>query len=275
MSYWIGVEDGLIYRVRLSGQFELDQVLGDALPLGDIGTGEAAFDAVLTLSDFGKPVHIEAPEIASVPAVGAQGPDAPAPTVATALDSGWVRYEATRDGSAVALPPSWEVVQLDPDDVSRSLGPLRAEEPALADRIERQVKLLSAVGIVKLYGFDRGTPEADTGLTSISIIGQDAGIELSLDFYASLAMQLVLALPELDGIVERTRVDLNGTIAEELSFTLNLADLDDGIARLRVIQYLVTRGPKLYAVTLSTKVDTAEELEQTFSQIARSFHLTE
>ena len=88
-------------------------------------------------------------------------------------------------------------------------------------------------------------------------------------------MQLVLALPELDGIVERTRVDLNGTIAEELSFTLNLADLDDGIARLRVIQYLVTRGPKLYAVTLSTKVDTAEELEQTFSQIARSFHLTE
>ena len=275
VSYWIGVEDGLIYRVRLSGQFELDQVLGDALPLGDIGTGEAAFDAVLTLSDFGKPVHIEAPEIASVPAVGAQGPDAPAPTVATALDSGWVRYEATRDGFAVALPPSWEVVQLDPDDVSRSLGPLRAEEPVLADRIERQVKLLSAVGIVKLYGFDRGTPEADTGLTSISIIGQDAGIELSLDFYASLAMQLVLALPELDGIVERTRVDLNGTIAEELSFTLNLADLDDGIARLRVIQYLVTRGPKLYAVTLSTKVDTAEELEQTFSQIARSFHLTE
>ena len=186
VSYWIGVEDGLIYRVRLSGQFELDQVLGDALPLGDIGTGEAAFDAVLTLSDFGKPVHIEAPEIASVPAVGGQGPDAPAPTVATALDSGWVRYEATRDGFAVALPPSWEVVQLDPDDVSRSLGPLRAEEPVLADRIERQVKLLSAVGIVKLYGFDRGTPEADTGLTSISIIGQDAGIELSLDFYASL-----------------------------------------------------------------------------------------
>ena len=88
-------------------------------------------------------------------------------------------------------------------------------------------------------------------------------------------MQLVLALPELDGLVERTRVDLNGTIAEELRFTLDIADMDDGIARLRVVQYLVTRGPQLFAVTLSAPVDTAEELEQTLLRIAQSFELTE
>ena len=81
VSYWIGVDDGLIYRVTLSGQFELDQELGDALRLGDIGSVDAAFDAVLTLSD-----------------------------------SGWVRHEATGHEFAVSLPPSWEIVQLEPDE---------------------------------------------------------------------------------------------------------------------------------------------------------------
>jgi hypothetical protein len=195
--------------------------------------------------------------------------------VATPLDSGWVRYEATVDGFAVALPPWWEIVQLDPDDVPRSPEPLQAEEPVLADRINRQVGLLTAAGIVKLFGFDRSTPEADVGLTTISVVRRDAGIVLSLDFFASLVMQLVLALPELDGTVERARVDLNGTIAEELRYTLNLPDLDDGTARLAVVQYLVTRGAVLYAVTLSAAVDTVGELEQIFAQIARSFEVTE
>ena len=275
VAYWIGVDDGLIYKVRLGGQFELDQELGDVLPLDDIEAGDASFDAVLPLSDFGKPVHIEAPEIASAPSGAAEGPDAPGPIVATPLDSGWVRYEATVDGFAVALPPWREIVQLDPDDVPRSPEPLQAEEPVLADRINRQVELLTAAGIVKLFGFDRSTPEADVGLTTISVVRRDAGIVLSLDFFASLLMQLVLALPELDGTVERARVDLNGTLAEELRYTLNLPDLDDGTARLAVVQYLVTRGAVLYAVTLSTAVDTVGELEQIFAQIARSFEVTE
>lgn len=275
VSYWIGVDDSLVHRVRLSGQFELDQGLGDAFPLGDITAGDAAFDAILTLSDFDKPVDIQPPEIVSAPAGGAEGSGAAAPIVATPLDSGWVRYQANADGFAVALPPTWQIVQLDPDDVPGSLEPIRAAEPVLADRIGRQVELLTAAGIVRLYGFDRGALEGDVGLTSISVISQDAGIDLSLDFYASLGMQLVLALPELDGMVERTRVDLDGTIAEELRYTLNVPDLGDGRARLRVTQYLATRGPQLYALTLSTTVDTAGELEQTFEQISRSFDLTE
>ena len=77
-----------------------------------------------------------------------------------------------------------------------SLEAIRADEPVLADRISRQLELLPAAGIVKLFGFDRGTPEGETGLTSISVISQDAGVPLSLDFYASLGMQHVLARPE-------------------------------------------------------------------------------
>jgi hypothetical protein len=77
VSYRIGVDDGLIYRVDLAGQFELDQEFSDAFPLGDIGAGDAAFDAVVTLSDFGKPVNIEAPEITPAPTsrVVDRGPD--------------------------------------------------------------------------------------------------------------------------------------------------------------------------------------------------------
>ena len=163
LTYWIGVDDGLIYRVALAGQFDLDQELGDALPLGDIGAGDAAFEAVLTLSDFGKPVNIEAPDIASTPTGATEGTDAATSTVATPPDSGWVRHDATMDGFAVALPPSWEIVQLDPEDVSQSLEPLRAGEPLLADRIVRQIGLLPATAKVRLFGFDRGVRGGGSG----------------------------------------------------------------------------------------------------------------
>ena len=273
VSYWIGVDNGLIYQVRLGGRIALDEGIGDALRLGDIGAGAAPFDAVLTLSDFDKPVHIEAPEIASAPAGGADVPDASATTVATPPDSGWVRHEAPGHEFAVSLPPSWEIVQLAPDDVTTSLEAIRADEPVLADRISRQIELLPAAGIVKLFGFDRGTLEGETGLTSISVITQDAGFALSLDFYAGLGMQHVLALPELDGTVERTRVSLFGITAEEMRYTLDMPDQVDGGARLRVIQYLFAKGTVLWALTLATPTEGSEEYIPVLEEIAQSIEV--
>ncbi len=273
VTYWIGVDDGLIHQVDLKGQFELDEELGGIIPVGDIEVSEATIEAVLTLSDFGKPVQIEAPEVAAPPASGTAARDVPESIMATPLDSGWVRYKAMGDEFALSLPPEWEIVQLNLDDVPASLESLGAENRVLAGRVTRQIEILPEAGEVKLFGFDRGGPPADEGLTSVSVVGQDAGVVLSLDFYAALGMQLVLALPGLDGQVERNRVSLFGTAAEELRYTLNLPDPVYRDARLSVIQYLFAKGTVLWALTLATPADTAEENLTVLEDIAQSIEV--
>ena len=62
VSFWIGVDDGLLTRVSARG----DIVLAEEkfTPLGRLGSGAATVSIVLTLSDFGQDVSIEAPETA-------------------------------------------------------------------------------------------------------------------------------------------------------------------------------------------------------------------
>ena len=59
-EFWVGVDDFLIYRI--SAEAEVD--IADLGPLGDAGiSGPATISLTITLSDFGEPVLIEAPEL--------------------------------------------------------------------------------------------------------------------------------------------------------------------------------------------------------------------
>ena len=59
-EFWVGVDDFLIYKI--SAEAEVD--VGDLGPLGDAGvSGPATITLTITLSNFGEPVVIEAPEL--------------------------------------------------------------------------------------------------------------------------------------------------------------------------------------------------------------------
>ena len=60
VEFWIGVEDGLLRRISIEADASLDDG-GDGL-LAEVGvSGDAALSLTIDLSDFGKPVSIEAP----------------------------------------------------------------------------------------------------------------------------------------------------------------------------------------------------------------------
>ena len=60
-EFWIGVDDFLIRKITAEAEVGLDE-LGGAL--GDVGiSGPATISLTITISDFGKPVVIEAPEL--------------------------------------------------------------------------------------------------------------------------------------------------------------------------------------------------------------------
>lgn len=57
---WIGAEDGLVYRIDVTGEVDLDEL---GLPLASAGiTGTADLVLQIRLSDYGTPVEIEPPE---------------------------------------------------------------------------------------------------------------------------------------------------------------------------------------------------------------------
>ena len=60
-TIWIGVDDLLLREITLQVEVSLDAL---GLPFGDIGLGDTGTVALsIKLSDFGKPVSIEAPAI--------------------------------------------------------------------------------------------------------------------------------------------------------------------------------------------------------------------
>ena len=61
VDIWLGVEDGLLYRISTQGLVNLDEL---GLSLEDMGLGgEGTIKLQIELSDFNEPVEIEPPEV--------------------------------------------------------------------------------------------------------------------------------------------------------------------------------------------------------------------
>ena len=104
VAFWVGVEDFLVRKAVM--QFELAD--------SDVGV-TSEVQSVMTLSDFNKPVDIQAPEVKATqtaPVVEVKAPK-PAPeedkgVITEVLDNGWTRANLPELDFAIAAPPSWE-----------------------------------------------------------------------------------------------------------------------------------------------------------------------
>ena len=271
VNFLIDVDDSLISQVTVSGAFQVDGGQTDAVDLlGSLGTGDATLEATLTFSAYGKPVSIEAPELTS-----AGGPsDGVTVTVTTeVLDSGLVRHNLLDEQFAITIPPTWEMVPLDTAGIAQSLELLEADDPALAERIGEQIDLLLRSGNFVLYAFDAGVGEVS--LTSVTVLKEDGGFDVELNFYADLIVQQIAFSPDVVGEIQRERVDLNGVPAEELKYAMSVADPDSETVELALTQYLLVKGSELYTITLSTTADRGANLSAVFKAIGESFEFVE
>jgi cyclophilin family peptidyl-prolyl cis-trans isomerase len=218
VDFWIDVEDNLISQVTVSGSLNVEDAdAGDLL--GDLGAGDAAFEAVITFSAYDEPVSIDAPDgLASDEPV-----DSGSVTVLTeVLDSGNVSYTLPDEQFTITLPSTWEMVPLDIEGIQQSLKLLEDSDPALAERINEQIDLLQGAGNFILYAFDTDASIENIGLTSVNVLKEDAGFNVALGFYADFSVQQIAFLPGFVGGVQRERVDLNGLPAEELKYSLTV-----------------------------------------------------
>jgi hypothetical protein len=178
VSFRIGVDDGLIYQVKLSGQFKRDEELGIASTLRAIGAGDPTFDALLTFSDFGKPVAIEAPEITS----GA--PDGPGVRVAEMGASHVVPGEDH--------PPYNSVPATSGPHFGHPLAPVRwgVYDSSLADEV--LVHNLEHGYVNVHYDCPDGCPELVQQLTDIVDKAADRGGKVLMSPYPDMDARIAL-----------------------------------------------------------------------------------
>ena len=80
VSFYIGVNDGLLTQIQAEGEFDL----GEEDPFfGGVVTGKTAVSVTLKLSDFGKPVSIEAPQLEPTPTPSSSTPSGTTDVVET------------------------------------------------------------------------------------------------------------------------------------------------------------------------------------------------
>jgi hypothetical protein len=188
------------------------------------------------------------------------------------LPEGWTLYEVEEEGYALALPPNWEQIDVDPEQLEASIGTLTEQNPELAGFLEGQAANMAAQGI-SFFGFDL-SPETLSSdfMTNINIIVDTLDMDVSMDFLLEQTVPMLESLFELEQEVDQQVVTLSAGEAGRLQYGFNMAGAN-GPVDVVFTQYIFLIERSMYTLTFSTKSDEIQARESVFEQIADTFQL--
>ncbi len=196
-------------------------------------------------------------------------PEAPA---GATIPEGWTLYEVDDEGYAIALPPNWEQIDIDPETLEASINAVADQNPELAGFLENQAAILTTQNI-SFFGFDlsKGSAFSDF-VTNINIIVQPLEAEITMDFMLAMTVPMLENLFELEQEIDQEIVTLSSGEAGRLQYGFEVAG-GNGQVQVIITQYIFIIDQSMYTLTLSTKTDEIQDREPVFEQIANSFHL--
>jgi hypothetical protein len=187
------------------------------------------------------------------------------PTPSPTLEAGWKPYTVTAEGFVIAVPGSWDRIDL---NLSASeLASAFKDHPEFV-KVAQQVELNK---VVKLFAVDNqtlGTGFA-TNLNVIVIPVPDTVTSLDQVVTAELATFTWLQISPA-----KQRVRLRAGDAEQLEYTLPTNDASGAKVPAAVTQWVLLRlsGQRAeYVITLTTRADQASTYATTFGKIADTF----
>lgn len=228
VHFWIGAED---FKVRKMG------ILAD-LPVEE-GTATAKVRLVMTLSGYGKPVEIQAPDIESD---GLSSDDQQAVVVET-LETGWVKADIPEEGFSISIPPEWEW------DTSQASINLRTT--------------------LWLTGRESVGPEPHGVRAHLTLEADELFSAYdSLDEYVEIYTANVAFFADIDqGDIDVQGVSLSGGDAVQMSFSNISPSL--GIP-LSHIKYILVHNGTAFIVSFITPEESIEGLSPVLLQIAET-----
>lgn len=193
------------------------------------------------------------------------------PTVTPrSLEAGWRFYDASPEGFAMALPPSWQKINLDRDFITTYFQTLKDKNPKFASAFEGVSNQLLASQI-KFFAID-ASQQAISGnyLTSMNALREPLPFEMSLDSYA----QANLTNLSKSGLPSKTpthrRVTFAAGAAEEIKYQANALSAGSQKIIVSVLQYALVHGKSGYVITFGTTPDKDKTYAPIFQKMMQS-----
>ncbi len=230
VEFRIGVDDFLVRKMVIEAE----------LPDPD-EEGTLSVQIIMTLSDFGKPVDIQAPD--------PEADDEQTGATTEVLENGWTRVDLTQQGFgfAISVPPSWELDTTKDEGFNpRSTRWLSGKDTAGPDFEGVHAQFQLQIDVL-FYGY------ADLEeYTEIYI----ANTAFFADIDESDIESEKVSLPAGDAFVQR----------------LSNISLTRGI-RLSHAQYILAHGENAFIITFTSPSEIFDEVSPVFEQIAETIEL--
>jgi hypothetical protein len=178
--------------------------------------------------------------------------------------AGWPVYEQPADGFALALPPGWVALDLNPKTLDRMLEKGLAVNPDLK-AMEKGIRMQVAAG-VKFLGLEKAG-----GGPNVSVAKFPLRTEASLDAAAVDFVKQYDVIPTVERPVRHERVRLKAGEAERVDLVMPVRPPGEAAKRLAMTSYLLVRGRDTYVLTATAGVDEAAAYAPTFERVAQSF----
>jgi cyclophilin family peptidyl-prolyl cis-trans isomerase len=280
MTFWVGVEDGLLHRIMASGKLAMPDTgaaQSDSL-FGGLGGGDTGFEILIEYSDFDVPFQIETPEEfmeiqSSIPDFQEDMEPRDIEVKHTTLNSGWIRSDLPSEGLSITTPPSWVTLPLDPDSIDSALETFHESDDARFEFMAGQIEQFRDTREFKLFGFEQEPSSSETFHANMSVLATNAGLPSTLDAFADINVQ---QLESYWGVtdVERQNIQLASGEAVRIGYTFPLPVSGDPIGA-SITQYLLLRCSTGVIVTFTASEEYASELDPLFTQIADTIEIRE
>lgn len=228
-----------------------------------------------TVTEFGRKAT---PSPTPQPAATAT-PTPPGPPI----EPGWTLYNGEDGSFALALPPNWQPIDLDPQTLDSSLEQVRSRNPDWAYLLGEQAPDLLQSGL-KLYALEvepKGVPGAKITPTpqpgvpryppNVNVIVQPLKSGETLEAYVQLNRLQMESLEMVEAPVAVRAVRLADEPGLRLRYTMRMV-LPGGVEDLlQFTQYFVMQEQKVYVLTFAVQEAQAPRHAIRIYQIAESF----
>lgn len=200
----------------------------------------------------------------------AEQPTAATADAAATMPADWMAYTVTGTGLRLALPPSWQQLDMDEAQLDKTIATMKEKNPQLADIMGDQARTLMQQGI-KFFGFDNNDEAAKRGFaTNINVISQDLPMEVNVDQVADASLGQLEQLPNATKPETQKLTLSDGTEAMQVKYGFNINNEAGQTLKTATTQYFTVKDKTLYVVTLTTTDDQAATYEPIFSQVAQT-----
>ncbi|MGB8645539.1 MAG: hypothetical protein WCF84_09895 [Anaerolineae bacterium] len=196
----------------------------------------------------------------------------PSPSaVILVIPSGWNELTVPEENFAIAIPPRWQRLPVNPQELDASLKVIRQSNPELANALGARGQELMASG-VKLWAFDFDPISLQSKFaTNLTVTRQTVVDQVSLDTYVNINVSQIEQLTSKQGTVDHERLTLGDLPAERVRYNISFQASDGSTGTSAITQYLMIYQDNAFVLTYATLLDQQDKYKSIFDQSAASF----